>query len=438
MDEHAMKMALSKASGDVPRQLGRRPFLHKLGAASIVGAGAMMGVWGDEAFSASQQAPAGGAQTPPVVPEDPILSGRPLVQYPEKADLILLTSRPPQLETPMRYFDRAITPNEAFFVRYHVFPIPTSVDPATWRLKITGHIERPLELSMGDLVSKFPEARIFAVNQCSGNGRGYFEPRVLGGQWSNGAMGNAQWIGARMRDILTAVGVKAGAVDVTFNGLDQSAAPSVPDFVKSLSVTQIMENPDILIAYRMNGEPLPMLNGFPARLVVPGWYSTYWVKNLAEITVLDHEFDGFWMQKAYRIPDTPCACLEPGATPARTVPITRMNVRSFIASPADGSTVPARQPVTLKGIAFDGGYGISQVEISSDRGATWRRAQLGRDLGPYSFREWSANWTLSRPGNYRVMVRAINRMGESQPFEPRWNPAGYMRNVIEHIDLHVA
>src|SRR5438045_5676640 len=109
---------------------------------------------------------------------DPILAGRPLVRYPEKTDLILLTARPPQLETPMHYFDRAITPNEAFFVRYHIFPIPTTVDLATWRLKVAGHVERPFELSMGDLVSKFPEARIFAVNQCSGNSRGYFEPRV--------------------------------------------------------------------------------------------------------------------------------------------------------------------------------------------------------------------------------------------------------------------
>jgi len=385
--------------------------------------------------STSPQQPAARPQgASGAVEADAVIAGRPLVQYPEKANLILLTSRPPQLETPMQYFDRAITPNDAFFVRYHIYP-PTSIDPATWRLKITGHIDHPLELSLGDLQTRFPEARVFAVNQCSGNGRGYFEPRVLGGQWSNGAMGNAQWIGARMRDILSAAGVKTGALHVTFKGLDLPPAPSVPDFVKSLAINQIMENPDIIIAYRMNGEPLPMLNGFPARLVVPGWYSTYWVKNLEEISVLDHEFDGFWMAKAYRVPDTPCACVEPGTVPSRTVPITRLNVRSFIASPADGSSVPARQPVTLKGIAFDGGYGISQVEISSDRGASWRRVPLGRDLGPYSFREWTAKWTPSRAGVYHLMVRAVNKAGESQPAEPLWNPSGYMRNVIEQIEL---
>jgi len=375
------------------------------------------------------------APAPAEAAEDPILAGRPLVRYPEKTDLILLTSRPPQLETPLRYFDRAITPNEAFYVRYHLFPIPTRVDLDTWRLRVAGHVERPLELSLADLQSKFTPARVVAVNECSGNGRGYFEPRVFGGQWGNGAMGNAEWLGVRMQDILRLAGLKAGAAEVSFNGLDEPVAPSVPDFVKSLRVDHLIDNPDVLVAYQMNGEPLPMLNGFPARLVVPGWYATYWVKHLSEITVLDHEFDGFWMKKAYRIPDTPCGCIEPGTTPTHTVPINRLNVRSLISSPQNGARVPVGRAVTLKGVAFDGGYGIAQVEISGDGGATWRRAGLGRDLGRYSFREWSAQWTPAKPGAFRLLVRATNRAGESQPFEPLWNPSGYLRNVVEHIDL---
>ncbi len=370
---------------------------------------------------------------------DPILDGRPLVRYPEKTDLILLTSRPPQLETPIEYFDRAITPNEAFFVRYHVFPIPTEVDLATWRLKVTGHVERPLELSMDDLKSRFSPERIVAVNQCSGNGRGYSSPRVFGGQWGNGAMGNAEWVGPPLRDILKQAGVRPGAVEVAFNGLDAPAAPSVPDFVKSLRVERIMDDPDVLIAYQMNGEPLPMLNGFPARLVVPGWYSTYWVKHLTEITVLDREFDGFWMKRAYRIPDTPCGCIEPGASPARTVPVHRMNVRSVIAAPSRrrGTHLPVGRPVTLKGVAFDGGYGIAEVLVSIRRltDATWARCQLGPDLGRYSFREWSATWTPARPGRYRLAARAVNRAGESQALEPLWNPSGYLRNVIEQMEV---
>ncbi len=402
------------------RPLSRRRFLGLVGS---LGAGLAAGPW-----PAARAAAAA----------DPILAGRPLVRYPEKTDLILLTSRPPQLETPMSYFDRAITPNDAFFVRYHIFPVPTTVDLATWRLRVGGHVDRPLELSLDELKARFPRAAVTAVSQCSGNSRGRFAPRVLGGQWGDGAMGNAEWAGARLRDVLTAAGLRAGAVQVAFDGLDVPVYPTVPDFVKALDVGRVMEDPDVLIAYEMNGAPLPMLNGFPARLIVPGWYATYWVKNLTDVTVLDHVFDGFWMKTAYRIPATPCGCVEPGAAPKSTVPIHRMTVRSFIATPASGSRVPAGRPVALRGIAFDGGYGIEQVEVSDDDGASWRRAMLGPDLGRYSFREWSAAWTPARPGDHRIMVRAVNRIGESQGREPLWNPAGYLRNVVEHIELHVA
>ena len=404
-------------------EIPRRQFLKTLGRAGMfLTAGGVL----------TPLARAAGTQ------QDPILAGRPLVRYPEKTALLLLTSRPPQLETPMKYFDRAITPNEAFFVRYHVVPIPTAVDLATWRLKVTGHVDQPLELSLDDLKTQFSQTAVTAVCQCSGNSRGRFAPRVLGGQWGDGAMGNAEWVGVRLKDILAKAGVRSGAVQVTFNGLDQPAFPSVPDYVKSLDVTRIMDDTDILVAYQMNGEPLPLLNGFPARLVVPGWYAAYWIKNLSEITVLDHTFEQYWMKTAYRIPDTPCGCVEPGAVPQRTVPITRMPVRSFIATPENGSHIPRGRSVTLKGIAFDGGYGIREVEISDDGGGFWRRTQLGADLGRYSFREWSATWTPRKAGDYRIMVRAFNRIGESQDYEPRWNPAGYLRNNIEYIDVHVA
>jgi len=316
-----------------------------------------------------------------------------------------LTSRPPQLETPMKYFDRAITPNEAFFVRYHVFPIPLEVDLATWRLRVTGRVDRPLELSLDDLKTRFPRAAVTAVNQCSGNSRGRFSPRVLGGQWGDGAMGNAEWVGARLKDILTAAGVRQGAVQATFDGLDKPAFPSVPDFVKSLDITRIMDDQDILVAYQMNGAPLPMLNGYPARLIVPGWYATYWVKNLSEIEVIDTVFEKFWMRPGYRIPDNACGCVAPGTAPARTVPINRMTVRSFVASPGLGARVPAARPVTLKGIAFDGGYGIQEVQISTDGGAcgdarisapilaatrSANGARRGRRAGPAPHASWCA------------------------------------------------
>jgi sulfite dehydrogenase len=368
--------------------------------------------------------------------EDPLLSGRPLVRYPEKTDLILLTSRPPQLETPMRYFDRAITPNDAFFVRYHVSPVPTRVDLDTWRLKIGGSIETPMELSMDDLKTKFEKVTVAAVAQCSGNSRGRFSPRVNGGQWADGAMGCAEWTGVRLRDVLNKTGVRKEAVEVLFNGLDKPAFPSVPDFMKSLEVSRILDDPNILVAYQMNGESLPMLNGFPARIVVPGWFADHWVKNLSEITVLDKPNDNFWTKTAYRIPDNACGCVEPGTSPSRTVPINRLKVRSFIAVPADDARVPRGRAVQLKGIAFDGGYGISEVQISDDAGNSWRRVELGKDHGPFAFREWSADWTPPRVGDYHVRVRAFNSIGESQSATPLWNPPGYQRNVIEQIEVH--
>jgi sulfite dehydrogenase len=395
--------------------LDRRTFLTSTGALAAVAA------------LSGRPAPASAA--------DPILAGRPLVRYPEKTDLILLTARPAQLETPMKYFDRAITPNDAFFVRYHTFPTPTSVDLGRWRLRVGGRVDRPLELSLDDLKAKFPRAAVTAVAQCSGNSRGRFTPRVLGGEWGDGAMGNAEWVGARLRDVLAAAGVRQGAVQVTFEGLDRPAFPSVPQFVKSLDLARAVEDADVLVAYQMNGAELPMLNGFPVRLIVPGWYATYWVKHLTDIQVIDHVFEKFWMKPAYRIPDNPCGCVEPGTAPARTVPINRMTVRSFIAAPESGARVTAGRPVTLKGIAFDGGYGIREVQTSEDGGVSWHRAQLDQDLGRYSFRAWTATWTPARAGGYRLMVRAVNGIGESQGYEPLWNPAGYLRNVIESIEV---
>ena len=159
---------------------------------------------------------------------------RRLVRFPEKTDLILLTSRPPQLETPLKYFNELITPNEALFVRWHITPIPTSVDLALWKLKVGGNTDKEIQYSLEDLRTKFEKVTYTAVIQCSGNGRSFFEPRIAGGQWKNGAMGNVTWTGARLRDILNQAGIKAGSIDVSFNGLDTGTLPTVPDFIKSL------------------------------------------------------------------------------------------------------------------------------------------------------------------------------------------------------------
>lgn len=360
---------------------------------------------------------------------------RRLVKFPEKTDMILLTSRPPQLETPFRYFRDLITPNDALFVRWHISQIPTSVDLNEWRLKIGGNTDKELQLSMEDL-KKFNPVTYTAVIQCSGNSRSLFDPRVPGGQWKNGAMGNVTWTGARLKDILGKAGIKEGSVNVAFNGLDGPPLPSVPDFVKSLPVDKAMEE-DILVAYEMNGRPLTMLNGFPARLIVPGWFATYWVKSLSDITVMNAQYEGFWMKSAYRIPDDPCACVPPGTSPKKTIPINRFDTRSFIVEPADGTALKVNKPVEIMGIAFSGGYGIRDVIVSMDNGRTWNDTKLGKDLGKYAWRQWTLAWRPKKPGKYTLLVRATDSIGGSQPFEPLWNPAGFMRNNIEKIEVMV-
>jgi sulfite dehydrogenase (cytochrome) subunit A len=363
---------------------------------------------------------------------------RRLVKFPQKRPLILLTSRPPQLETPFSVFNEGVlTPNDAFFVRYHLSQIPASIDPATFTLEIKGKVNTPLKLSLAELKNSFEPLEIVAVNQCSGNGRGFSNPRVAGGQMSNGAMGNARWKGARLKDVLNKAGVAAGSKQVTFNGLDSPVTEKIPDFVKALEVDHALDD-DTLLAYEMNGEALPMLNGYPLRLVVPGYFGTYWIKHVHEIAVLGEPFNGYWMDPAYRIPDNSCACVEPGTTPKKTTPITRFNVRSFITSLTDGEKVSAGRNSTVRGIAFDGGYGIQEVLFSEDGGKNWREAQLGKDHGKYSFREWTIGFTPQRAGNYELKVKATNRIGQSQPATALWNPAGYMRNVIETVRITAA
>jgi DMSO/TMAO reductase YedYZ molybdopterin-dependent catalytic subunit len=304
--------------------------------------------------------------------------------------------------------------------------------PEKFRVRIKGAVKTSLTFSLAELKSSFEPVEVVAVNQCSGNSRGFFQPRVPGGQLGNGAMGNAKWKGVRLKDVLEKAGMAATAKQVTFNGLDAPLLPQTPDFTKAIEADQALDG-EILLAYEMNGVALPWLNGFPLRLVVPGHYGTYWVKHVHEITILAEAFAGYWNNPAYRIPDNDCACIEPGTTPKTTVPIARYNVRSFITSLADGAKVKVGDVTTVRGIAFDGGYGIREVVFSEDGGRMWRAAELGEDAGKYSFRPWTIHFRPARAGNYELKIKATNRVGQSQPFEPLWNPAGYMRNVVETI-----
>jgi sulfite dehydrogenase len=367
--------------------------------------------------------------------ELPMANGlRNLAVYPEKRPLIVLSSRPPQLETPFDVFNEGIiTPNDAFFVRYHNAGIPTEIDADKHVIKIGGNAAgQPFELTMKALRTEFKPVEFLAVNQCSGNSRGLFNPRVTGGQLANGAMGNAKWLGVPLKDVLARAQPKNTARQVTFNGLD-IALFGGGDFVKALDINHAMDG-EVMIAYQMNGADLPMLNGYPVKLIVPGYYGTYWVKHLSEIELVDKPFEEFWMKPAYRIPDNDCACIEPGTSPASTRPIGRFNVRSFITSLADGGRVHAGQPTVVRGIAFDGGQGIREVAFSLDGGQSWREAKLSADMGKYSFREFTFGMT-PQAGLLDLRVRAWNRSGQSQPMDALWQPAGYMRNVVESVKV---
>ncbi len=356
-----------------------------------------------------------------------------MVRFPDKAPMILLTDRAPQLETPLHYFRQDFTPNDAFFVRWHLEGVPTSVDTRTFRLRVGGYVDHPLSLSLDDLKTAFTPVSVVAVNQCSGNARSLYAPRVAGGQWKNGAMGNALWTGVPLKDLLARAAIKAGAVDVTFGGLDTPPLASIADFAKSLSVDHAISG-DALVAYQMNGADLPMLNGFPLRLVVPGWYATYWVKALDEITVLDRPFDGFWMKKAYLIPDNALATETPEHLAKSVVPISTMSVRSIFVRPEPDEVVPVGQRCAVEGLALDQGKGIRRVEISVDGGASWQDAALDPELGRYSWRRWRFAWTPARPGAHGLLVRATNADGDTQ-HDGQWNHGGYRRCAIERLDV---
>ena len=354
---------------------------------------------------------------------------------PGKQPLIKRTWRPPNYETPLQLFRAAYTPNDAFYVRWHAM-VP-EVALADWRLRIGGPAaQHAREYTHAEILRRFKRAEVTAVNQCSGNRRGLFSPHVPGVQWGYGAMGNAVWGGVRLKDLLEDAGIAPGALEVVANGAD--APPlSGPDFVKSLPMWKALD-PDTLLAFEMNGKPLPVWNGFPARIVAPGWTATYWIKAVTDLTVTDKAFDGFWMKTAYRVPKGMFGAsgFESQDTEQNS-PITSIKVNSLIVDPAPGSALPAGKRVEVMGIAWDGGSGIRRVEVSLDGGASWRDAKLSRDLGRYSWRQWRYAFK-PQPGTVTVLARAVAGDGSTQAEQLVHNPAGYHHNVVQRAEYHVA
>jgi DMSO/TMAO reductase YedYZ molybdopterin-dependent catalytic subunit len=421
--------------------LTRRGLLTLLGTAT--GGMAMNRWFGTEVATAQNPTPEKVMETfTGPAPNPHWNSTGPYVSEPQKVPLILMTDRPVQLETPRHYFGTAFTPNAAFYVRWHLETIPNAVDLKNWKLQVEGNVDKPLALSLPELMEKFTPVSFAAVNQCSGNSRSRLQPRVAGAQWGNGAMGNAVWTGVKLREILDMARVKSGSLQVQFQGLETGQGPKGFGsnlFLKSLDLANPILD-ECIVAYSMNGEPLPLLNGFPVRLVVPGYFATYWTKCLTWIRVLDTTDENFWMKTAYRVPDTPRGNTTPEdmkAGKVKTVPVAQFPVRSFLVSPDGTSKIPAGMNITLRGIAFSGFGRVIRVEVSDYGGKNWTAARLGEDYGAYSFRTWEMTWHAKLPGRYSLAVRATDEKKNVQPDEPIWNLGGYLWNRIERQEIVV-
>ena len=362
-----------------------------------------------------------------------------LEALPGKRPLIKLSYRPPNYETPLSHFTSEFTPNDSFFVRYHLAGIPEEIDAAHWQLRVGGEgISKPLQLSLQELQSGFEAVEIAAVCQCSGNRRGFSEPHVPGVQWGPGAMGNARWKGVRLKDVLNRAGVRAETVEIVVGGADGPVLDGTPDFIKSIPIDKALDD-NTIIAYEMNGAPLPFYNGFPIRLIVPGWTATYWMKHLDSIEASTKPFAGYWMKSAYRVPNGKFPVIQHFLTQmaAANEPITEMVVNSLITAPEDGHTIRAAETIEVRGLAWDGGYGIRRVEMSVDGGQVWRQAELGKDVGRFAFRSFRFSFAPPQAGKYQVMANASNGVGQTQAETLIFNAAGYHNNVVRPVTINV-
>jgi len=354
------------------------------------------------------------------------------VDFPGEDHMILRSFRFVDLETPVEYFNTWLTPIPHFFVRNHMHE-PSQLDAKDWRLSLGGEVDKPLTLSRADL-SKLETHSVVNTLECAGNGRSLQRPQVPGVQWGKGAVSTARFSGPRLRDVLQRAGVKSTGKHVMFRGLDEVPG-KVPPFIRSIPIEKALDA-DTLIATHMNGSPLTKHHGFPARALVPGWIGAASCKWLTEIKLIDAEFVGNFMSPAYRFPNQPG---QPGEAvkPEDTHPLTALNVKSVIASPADGVSLKSEK-VSVHGAAWAGEADIAKVEISTDGGTTWSPAKLGHEQAHYAWRLWSYDWKPAKPGDYTILSRATDTQGRTQPSTPVWNPSGYLYNAFDQVKIHVS
>ena len=359
-----------------------------------------------------------------------IIAAARLLRPQNPQDMIVRSARPEDLEMPPAGFADFITPIDHFFVRTHV-TVPR-VDISEWRLKVEGHVATPLTLSMEDL-RRMPLVELVGVLECAGNGRSFFSPPVAGLQWTTGAVGNGRWRGVRLADVLQRAGVKPNAVEILFDGADVPLG-TMADFQRSIPIKKALHR-DTLLAYAMNGETLPVKHGFPLRAVVPGWAGDSWVKWITTIRVMDEEFGGFWMKRAYRRPVRPIASGELVPQEEMT-PVTTLRVKSVITYPARYARLDLGRRVTIRGLAWSGDAGaVTGVDVSLDDAHSWTRARLIGPSTPFGWRQWELPWTPTANQRYSVFARARDASGDVQPIVTPWNPSGYLWNGSPQVDV---
>jgi DMSO/TMAO reductase YedYZ molybdopterin-dependent catalytic subunit len=355
------------------------------------------------------------------------------VSRPSPADtvdprLVVVNADPFNAEAPLDEQIGLITPNPTFYVRSN-FNIPRIAAP-DWQLRIDGTVERPLTLSYDELLA-LPSRTVLVTLECAGNGRAGLNPPASGEPWQYHAVSTAEWTGVPLATLLEKVGPESRTREIMVEGHDRGTVATrqgeIP-FARSLQLDRAL-HPDTILAYAMNGEVLPVHHGFPARLLVPGWYGMASVKWVRQITAINYAFDGYYQVERYIM-----AHPERGET--HTVPLSTMRVRSLITEPAAGASI-GRAPCHIRGLAWSGQSPVARVEVSTDGGATWGQARFASDPHPYTWRRWEYAWQPQSTGTIRLQSRAFDESGEGQPTEPEWNRLGYANNAIQVIEVTV-
>ncbi|MFJ9363417.1 sulfite oxidase [Nocardia sp. NPDC101769] len=343
------------------------------------------------------------------------------------ADLLVIRSDPLNAETPISELRGTVTSNARFYKRNH-FRIP-DLDPADWRLRVTGQVRNPSTLTLPDL-RRMPSRTRIVTLECAGNDRSTLNPPTPGEQWGPGAVGTAEWTGVPLIEVLARAVPAPGAREVVFRGADSGPVDrhsGMIRFERSLDLTDALHSGALLV-YAMNGEPLPALHGRPLRLVVPDWYGVASVKWLTDIEVLDHRFAGFFQTEKY------CYEWERGGQVV-TEPVRLQRVRSVITVPASNAVVRPGS-LTIQGVAWSGLAPITSVEVSIGEGS-WQKARLPGKQLPGSWREWDLVASVDAPGPTTVRVRATDAAGHTQPDEPAWNRLGYGANAVHCVPIRV-